>query len=192
MTTGRRKVVAVIGDARLEDPVRRERLRKLGSRLVAEGHRIITGGLGGVMAAVSEGAKKSRHWFDGAVIGVVPSYKASNANEWCDIVIPTGMQAARNVIVVASADAVVADGGGAGTMSELAMAWQLDKPIIALGSEGWAGECGGRALDRRSSREIRACGDVDAAIDEISTALKAVESGAQEPGKIGDGSRKKT
>lgn len=189
MKNERRKVIAVIGDARLENPVRRERLLRLGARLVGAGYRIITGGLGGVMAAVSEGAKTSEEWFDGAIIGAVPSYQSSSANEWCDIVIPTGMQIARNVIVVASADVVVADGGGAGTLSELAVAWQLDKPIIALGTEGWAGECGGRVLDGRGARPVRACKSVDEVIDAVQAALEHGDQQLREPGEIGDGSR---
>lgn len=189
MSTERRRVVAVVGDARLKDDGRRERLVRLGALLVGAGYRIITGGLGGVMAAVSEGARTSDAWFEGSVIGAVPSYKSSSANEWCDIVIPTGMQIARNIIVVSSADVVIAEGGGAGTMGEIAVAWQLEKPIIALGSEGWASECGDRVLDRRRDEPVHACNTVDEVMATVNEILSAQRTAGREPGEIGDGSR---
>src|SRR3954462_7241122 len=107
-------VISVIGDARLEDPQRIEEARLLGAGLLTAGFRIVTGGLGGVMEAVSFGARHCDHWRDGLITGVLPSYRADDANLWCDIVIPTGMQLARNVLVVSTADVVIAVGGGVG------------------------------------------------------------------------------
>lgn len=65
-----------------------------------------------------------------------------------DIVLATGMNLARNIIV-ANADAVVAIGGGAGTLSEIALAWQLRRPVIGLVASGWSQNLGGTRLDRR-------------------------------------------
>ncbi|MFX0115268.1 MAG: TIGR00725 family protein [Candidatus Hodarchaeota archaeon] len=146
----RRKVIAVIGGnvqtAISEDLVIAE---QLGCALIDEGYRVISGGMGGVMEAVSRGAHFSESYREGDVLGIIPSLNREECSSYCDIVIATGMHFARNQIIVASADAVVAIGGGAGTLSELAFAWQLGKPIYAFQSEGWAGKLGGSAIDSR-------------------------------------------
>lgn len=124
------------------------------------------------MEAVSRGASASPSHFDGAVIGVVPSYRAEDANPYCDIVIPSGMQIARNILVVSTGDVVVACGGGSGTLSEIAVAWQLGKPVIGWGTDGWAGELAGRTLDTRREDTVVACGSVAEVMDAIAAALQ--------------------
>lgn len=181
----RRSIVGVIGDARLEDEPRIEEARALGAGLLTAGFRIVTGGLGGVMEAVSFGARHSPHWREGLIIGVIPSYRTSDANPWCDIVIPTGMQLARNILVVSTADVVVAVGGGAGTLSEIALASQLGKPIVALGAHGWAGRVAGERVDHRSASPIRGCQSVEEAV----TACVALTASVRESGDIGSGFR---
>jgi hypothetical protein len=183
----RHPVVGVIGDARLEDPRRIEEARRLGAGLLSAGFRIVTGGLGGVMEAVSFGARHCPHWRDGLIMGVIPSYRAGDANPWCDIVIPTGMQLARNVLVVSTADVVIAVGGGAGTLSEIALASQLGKPIVALGSHGWAGRVAGQILDGRSASAVRGCQSVEEAV----AACVELLAVARESGDIGSGFRGK-
>ena len=107
-----------------------------------------TGGLGGVMEAVSRGAREAASHREGDVIGVLKSYDAESANPWVDIAIPTGMGIARNVVLVAMAEVVIAVGGGAGTLSEIAFAWQLGKPVVALtGVGGWAEAVAGEPID---------------------------------------------
>lgn len=157
-------VVSVIGDARLDDPATITQARATGAALIEAGFRIVTGGLGGVMEEVSRGARTSPSWSDGRIIGMIPSYRAADANPWCDVVIPTGMQMGRNVLVVAAGDVVLAIGGGAGTLSEIAIAWQLGRPIVALGSRGWAGRLAGEAIDGRSAEPIFAAHDIPSAI----------------------------
>jgi NAD kinase len=84
------------------------------------------------------------------VIGVLPGLVASEANPFVDLVVPTGMNYARNTILVAMADVVVAVGGGSGTLSEIALAWQHGKPIVALDlGEGWSARLAGERLDHR-------------------------------------------
>ncbi|MDP3151449.1 MAG: TIGR00725 family protein [Archangium sp.] len=157
-------VVSVIGDARLEDQTEITQTRELGAALIDAGFRIITGGLGGVMEEVSRGARSSSAWCDGRIIGIVPSYRASDANPWCDVVIPSGMQMGRNVLVVSSADVVLAIGGGAGTLSEIAIAWQLGRPIVAFGRRGWGGRLAGEVIDARSTEPIHTASDVADAV----------------------------
>jgi uncharacterized protein (TIGR00725 family) len=60
----------------------------------------------------------------------------------------TGFHFARNQIIACS-DAVVAVGGGAGTLSEIAMAWQLGRLIIACRVDGWSGKIADNPLDSR-------------------------------------------
>jgi len=141
-------VAAVIGSAHATSGEENQAF-EVGRALVDEGFRVITGGLGGVMAAACRGARASQRYVTGATIGVLPTYEPSDANADCDVVIATGMNHARNVVVVASADVVVAVGGRAGTLSEMALAWTLDRPIVAVDCEGWGVELAGRAIDDR-------------------------------------------
>lgn len=183
----RRLVVSVIGDAKIEDLAVEEEAERLGDALMREGYRVVTGGLGGIMEAVSRGARQSAAWEEGRVIGILPSYRKSDANPCCDIVLPTGLQLGRNILVVAAADIVVAAGGGSGTLSEIALAWQLGRPIIALGARGWAGRIAGTTLDQRSEVPVRSC----ATVDEVIAACRELALAISEAGDIGGGWRKK-
>lgn len=145
----RRPVVSVIGAAAISDPVRADAI-EVGRRLVDLGCRVVTGGLGGVMEAVSEGARSSERYAEGAVVGFLPGGDREAANRFVDFAVPTNMGYARNVLVVASADVVVAIAGASGTLSEIAMAWQLGKPIVALDSGGgWSAKLAGEAVDHK-------------------------------------------
>ena len=149
MSGQRRMTAAVIGAARCGDD-ELQLAEALGEALVDEGFRLITGGLGGVMRAASCGARRARSHRPGDVIGILPTYDPDDANEYVEVTICTGMSHARNVIVVASADVVFAIGGRSGTLSEMALAWKLEKPIIAVGDpHGWAGRVAGSAIDDR-------------------------------------------
>ncbi|MCE9575753.1 MAG: acyl-CoA synthetase [Deltaproteobacteria bacterium] len=143
-------MLAVVGNARAEEhsPALLE-AHAAGRAAVDAGFRVITGGLGGVMAAACRGAHASDRYRDGDTIGVVPSADPASANEWVDIVIATGLGDARNLIV-ANADVVVAIGGGAGTLSEIAYAWMRRRLIIAVDVPGWSAALAGQALDHRS------------------------------------------
>ncbi len=160
-----RPVVAVVGSASFREPDQERIARELGSALMEAGFRLVTGGLGGVMSAVSEGARASASWSDGRIIGVVPSYRHEEANPYCDIVIPSGAQVGRNLLVVSTGHVIVAIGGGAGTMSEIALAWQLRRPVIALGPWGWANRLAGEALDHRQDTIVHAAQSVAHAIE---------------------------
>jgi uncharacterized protein (TIGR00725 family) len=122
---------------------------ELGCRIVENGWRVVTGGLTGVMEAASRGAHRASTYRDGDVIGILPGSEREAANAFVDIVIPAGVGVARNVLVVQTADAVVAVGGGAGTLSEIALAWQTGRPIVAIQVEGWSGRLAGTAIDDR-------------------------------------------
>jgi uncharacterized protein (TIGR00725 family) len=82
------------------------------------------------MEAACRGAKDA----GGTTVGILPGAERSDANAWVDVVIPTGLGQARNAIVVRSADAVVAIGGGYGTLSEIALALRRSTRVIGLGT----------------------------------------------------------
>lgn len=145
----RRYVAAVVGGSSASDAVLAV-AETLGMGLVDAGFRVATGGLGGVMTAASRGARQASAWTDGSVIGVLPGLVAAEANPFVDVVVPTGMNYARNTILVAMADIVVAIGGGSGTLSEIALAWQHGKPIITIDlGVGWSARLAGERLDHR-------------------------------------------
>ncbi len=145
-----KKVVAVIGDGNiLPESEEYKAAKSLGRALVDSGYKVQTGGLGGVMEAALAGAKESERYVHGTTIAVIPSKDANDANEYADVVVPTGLDIMRNSKVV-DANAVVVIGGGAGTLSEISIAWQKFKLIIALkGFGGWADKLAGKPLDSR-------------------------------------------
>ena len=146
----RRVHIAVIGDAGGNaTPERLAAARDLGRLVADEGWRVVCGGLGGVMEAACQGAHESSRYGDGTTIGILPGYDPARANSWVDIPIATGLDFLRNA-VVANADGVVAIGGGAGTLSEIAFAWMLQRPIVALRLGGTSGTLAGTPLDART------------------------------------------
>ncbi|WP_456368497.1 TIGR00725 family protein, partial [Geoglobus sp.] len=100
---------------------------RVGQLLAERGCVVINGGLGGVMEAVSRGVKSR----NGVVIGIVPGKDRMMANPYCDYVIATNMGHARNMIIVHSSDALIAVGGGYGTVSEIAIALKEGKTVVA-------------------------------------------------------------
>jgi len=98
-------------------------------RLLAEhGAIVVCGGLGGVMEAVARGAKGS----GGITVGILPGADPAAANAYIDIPLATGMGEMRNALIVQVAHALIAIGGGPGTLSELALAQRIGKPIVGL------------------------------------------------------------
>lgn len=145
----RRALVAVVGDTRVDADDKRVILaRETGRLLVDVGCRVVSGGLGGVMTAALAGARTSAKYAEGDTLAILPGSDPAEACPEADIVLATGLGLARNV-VIANADAVVAVGGGAGTLSEIALAWQLRRPIVALDVPGWGKRVAGARLDHR-------------------------------------------
>jgi len=113
----------------------------VGRGLAEAGATLVCGGMGGVMAAACRGAKSA----GGLTVGVLPGISASDANPYVDVPIVTGMGEARNVIIVRTAMAVIAVGGEFGTLSEVAFALKLGRPVIGLGT--WELAKQGRPLE---------------------------------------------
>ena len=145
----RRLTVAVIGNARIESDSTQEKLAfEIGKRVIDGGYRLMTGGLGGVMEAACRGGRQSFNWADGSIIGVLPGSDPGDANPYVDIAIPSSLDHGRNILV-AQADAVVAVGGGAGTLSEMALAWAHKRLIIGVRCGGWSERLAGQPIDNR-------------------------------------------
>jgi uncharacterized protein (TIGR00725 family) len=150
MTTKRNKIIAVIGG---KEPSEEEtRLaEEVGKELARLGITLICGGLTGVMEAACRGAESQ----GGLTIGIIPTDSASDANPHVKIPIITGLGYARNIIVVKSAQAIIAIGGGYGTLSEIAYALDAKIPVIGLGTWTFSrGHQPDRSIVRvRSARE---------------------------------------
>lgn len=107
-----------------------------GMEVAKSGAVLVTGGLDGVMKAACRGAKDG----GGLTLGIIPQNDASFANEYCDIVVPTGMGLARDFLTALSGDGVIIIGGGSGTLSETCAAYMHKKPIVAIKTSGGVAE----------------------------------------------------
>lgn len=145
-----RKIIAIVGDSRIDKDGDKYRLAyETGKALVDHGYRIQSGGLAGVMEAAFAGARSSEKYKEGDTIAIIPSFDRTRRNEYADIVISTGLDMMRNAIV-ANADAVIAIGGGAGTLSEIAFAWPMLRLILAYDNvDGWSSKVAGTRLDNK-------------------------------------------
>jgi uncharacterized protein (TIGR00725 family) len=100
----------------------------LGRRLAEEGAVVVCGGGPGVMEAVCRGARSA----GGITVGLLPGLDRADANRLLSVAVPTGMGQGRNLLLVRSSDALVAVGGGFGTLSEIALALRTGVPVIGL------------------------------------------------------------
>ncbi len=130
MGNEKRKLIAVIGGRRVEKRLLKE--AEEAGRLIAKKEAVLVcGGMSGVMEAASRGAKSG----GGLTIGILPHDSNKEANDYIDVPIATGLGIGRNVIIARSADALIAIGGEYGTLSEIAFALQMEKPVVGI--ETW-------------------------------------------------------
>jgi uncharacterized protein (TIGR00725 family) len=134
LSAGRPARIAVCGAGEADE--RLAAAAEAVGRLLAEaGAVLVCGGLGGVMEAAARGAAGA----GGLVLGVLPGADAAAANPHVTVPLPTGMGEARNALVVRFADAVIAVGGGWGTLSEVALAKKMGVPVVLLAPDRTAG-----------------------------------------------------
>lgn len=107
-----------------------------GQEIAKSGSVLITGGLGGVMKAASKGAQDA----GGLTVGIIPQDDPSFANEYCDIVLPSGMGLTRDFLNALAADGIIIIGGGSGTLSEMCAAYMHKKPMVAIRNTGGAAD----------------------------------------------------
>ncbi len=134
---------------------------EVGRELARNGAVLVCGGLGGVMEAACRGASTE----GGLTVGILPGNSRQAANPYVQIPVVTGMGEARNVVVVKTAGAVIAVGGGYGTLSEIGHALRIGKPVIGL--DTWS-----ISRDNRVDSRIIPAGSPSAA---VSRALEAVK-----------------
>jgi uncharacterized protein (TIGR00725 family) len=127
MSPQKRIYVAVVGAA-VCDAETAAAARAVGRELAHKGAVLVCGGRGGVMEAACRGAKDE----DGITVGVLPGDERGEANAYVDLEVVTGIGEARNAIVVRTADAVIAIGGGYGTLSEIGLALKMGRPVVGL------------------------------------------------------------
>ena len=120
-------IIAVIGAGSCDKEI--YGIAEEAGRLIArKGAVLVTGGLEGVMEAASKGAKEA----GGMTIGILPGFSKQEANNYVTVPIITGLSHARNVIIARSADALIAVSGEYGTLSEIAIALKLGKPVVGI------------------------------------------------------------
>lgn len=130
--TKKRQILVVGNNENGSTPELEKVAYETGLEIAKSGSVLITGGLGGVMRAACHGAKDA----DGLTVGIIPQNDPSFANEYCDIVIPSGIGLARDFLNALSADGVIIIGGGSGTLSETCAAYMHKKPIVAIKNTG--------------------------------------------------------
>jgi hypothetical protein len=122
--------LAVVGSANCDDRIA-ALAEEVGCEVARRGAVLICGGRGGVMEAACRGARSA----GGTTVGILPGTDRSQANPYVDVPIVTGLGEARNALVVRSVDAVIAVSGGYGTLSEIALALKMGRPVVGL--ETW-------------------------------------------------------
>ncbi|MDQ3916591.1 MAG: TIGR00725 family protein [Actinomycetota bacterium] len=119
--------VAVVG-AGLADPALTRAAEAVGRGLAEGGAIVLCGGLGGVMEAVCRGCRSA----GGTAVGILPGRNRRDANDYVDVALPTGMGEMRNALIVRASDVVLALGGEHGTLSEIAFALKIGRPVVGL------------------------------------------------------------
>jgi len=125
----RARLVSLIGGSECT-PEEASLAEETGRRMAQAGFAVVCGGRGGVMEAACRGA-----WQVGGVtVGILPGEMGGEGNDYLTVELPTGLGEARNVLVVRAGEAVIAIGGGLGTLAEIAHALRLGKRVVALAS----------------------------------------------------------
>lgn len=126
----RKPIIAVIGGGSTASTESLLLAEEVGFLIARADAILVCGGLNGVMEAAARGA----HRGGGLTLGILPSGNKGDANEYIDIPIATAMSTARNLVIVRTADAIIAIDGSYGTLSEMAHAFDLGKTVFALRS----------------------------------------------------------
>lgn len=121
------KIIGVIGGSVCSKEIY-EIAYEVGKNIAESGNILICGGTGGVMEAACKGAYEA----GGLTIGILPGKLKEESNKWVKIPIVTGMGMARNIIIIRSADVVIAIDGEYGTLMELAICGKLNKPLVKI------------------------------------------------------------
>ncbi|MFQ5573949.1 MAG: TIGR00725 family protein [Nitrosopumilaceae archaeon] len=148
----KRHQILIIGhDKHGHTPEHEKIAYETGAEVAKSGSVLITGGLEGVMNAAGHGAKDA----GGITVGIIPQEDPSLANEYCDIVIPTGMGLTRDFLNALSADGIIIIGGGSGTLAEVCAGYMHKKPMVAIKNTGGiADQYADKYIDSRKNVKI--------------------------------------
>ena len=162
--TKKRQILVIGNNTNGCTPKHEEIAYAVGMEIAKSDSVLITGGLGGVMTAASHGS----HDANGLCVGIIPQDDASMANEFCDIVIPTGMGFTRDFLNALSSDGVIIVGGGSGTLSEVCAAYMSKKPMVAIrGLGGSVEQYIDGFVDHRENVRIIGCDTAHDAVQKI-------------------------
>jgi len=160
--------LSVIGQSGPIPEPMRAAARAVGRAIAARGHLLYTGGRDGVMAAACEGAVSA----GGITVGILPGDDPLQGNPYVTVPVTTGLtMEGRSEVLVHAADAFIIVGGGAGTLTEIAVAYLYRKPLVALqGVGGWGDRLPeilveGKFLDFRRLVPIHFAEEPEAAVD---------------------------
>ena len=123
----KKQIIGVIGAGK-DDAELTEIAEEVGRLIAAHEALLVCGGLGGVMEAAARGAKAA----GGTTIGILPQATKEMANQYIDVPVATGFGEGRNVVIIRTADVLIAIGGEYGTLSELAFALKMGKPVVGI------------------------------------------------------------
>jgi uncharacterized protein (TIGR00725 family) len=143
-----------VAGASQPEPALVEQAERLGRRLAEGGAVVVCGGGPGVMEAVCRGAQSA----GGTTVGLLPGLDRAGGNPYLTVSLPTGLGQGRNLLLVRSSDALVAVGGGFGTLSEIALALRTGTPVVGLAT--WS-----LLLDSRPVDAFPVATDPDTAAD---------------------------
>jgi len=121
-------VVGVIGESQFSDPSHEAAAEETGRLIAQSGWVLVCGGLTGVMEAACRGARTA----GGLTVGILPNDDRDEANPYVTVAVPTGLGQGRNVVIALMVDALIAVGGGFGTLSEIGHALRVGKPVVGL------------------------------------------------------------
>lgn len=122
-----RKIIAVIGAGEAGGDLLKA-AEEVGRLIAQRGAVLICGGLGGVMEAAARGAQAE----GGITVGILPQFHKGEANPYITVPVATGFGEGRNIVIVRSADALIAVGGEYGTLSEIAFGLKVGKPVVGI------------------------------------------------------------
>ncbi len=122
--------IAVVGPGDDATPAERRLAEQVGYLLAVAGAVVLTGGLGGVMAAAAAGCARG----GGISVGLLPGDDRQHGSPELTVRLPTGLGELRNGLLVRCTDGLVAVGGSWGTLSEIALARRAGRPVLGIGS----------------------------------------------------------
>jgi len=158
-----KKNIAVVGsDGKISEKVKKI-AERIGGDIAKNNCVLVCGGRGGVMEAACRGAKLN----GGLTVGILPVLGKSVVNDFVDVVLPTGLGYARNALVVASADAVIAVCGGVGTLSEIALALSYGKPVFVVEGSGGVADSVQKEFEKEGGKIIVRSVRAEFAVSEV-------------------------